>query len=198
MLPSFRLVAQPSNVSPDGSLHERFIVCHKARWKEQFEKTNAPVGELVKPLLLQSRSCGFESRPGCFPILHGMLAKRIASALRRSQEVVDPNASADQDALDDDQQRDREKRIEGLIRSALNRIGLPLLDADQTRWPVSYDDDTREATVYLDCNEGIPLSKLQQLLQSGLSSDFQISDSASHDFCLTVEFIVDPALDHAQ
>ena len=84
----------------------------------------------------------------------------------------------------------REKHVEAMIRHAFEKIGLEI---NYNNHSVAYEDSTREATVDLEDFE-FDLAQLNKLYATGLSKAFRIIGRSDH---IAVEFVVDPAMDHA-
>jgi hypothetical protein len=83
----------------------------------------------------------------------------------------------------------REKKIEALINTAFDKMGVMLSDK---RRPVMYDEEGgRDAMVT--CNDTVTLEQLNHLAALGSS----ITVHATHEGNLIIEFIVDPAMDDA-
>jgi hypothetical protein len=88
----------------------------------------------------------------------------------------------------DNAQYEREDHIKKLIASAFKMIDL---EVNYSSSAIIYDDPTREATVKLEDSDCM-LSKLMQLMHTGLASDYKIT---SYSDVLTIEFIVSAELD---
>jgi len=86
----------------------------------------------------------------------------------------------------------REKKIRGLIQQAFARCGLTI---SGNNYPIYYDEASgREATVELE-DSAVPLSKLMNLLKSGLSNDYTIG---TFQHGVEISFVVNPELDNVQ
>lgn len=86
---------------------------------------------------------------------------------------------------------DREAHVEKLIRFAFEKIGLQINHAS---YSVSYDDDTREATVHLE-DFAVPLLVLMKLHDTGLAEGDYTVETGNNG--ITVLFKVKPDMDFA-
>lgn len=104
-----------------------------------------------------------------------------ADELAREQE-----AELDQRDAEAADQYDLEDKSETNILYALERVGLEV-----KRNSVYFDGGSVEMTIYPDSGDGIELSKLVALSQSGIGSNFQINPAGS---MLMIRFEPDPNL----
>ena len=105
-------------------------------------------------------------------------------------EAIEDRAFMETEHRDD---QDRESHIVKLIKYAFDKIGLVI---NHNNYSISYEHDTRQAEVRLESPiDGIPLTQLVKLRESGLSEEYNI---VSSDGDLWINFSVMPEMDNAQ
>ncbi len=112
------------------------------------------------------------------------------------RNLIDLVEAFDDDA-DDDASYELERHLIKLIHFAFQKIGLEISEGS---YPVMIDLHTRSCSVDIEdaTADGIPLTMLLKLHESGLAAGEYHIDVAGNGHGLAVNFTLHDALDHAQ